>query len=259
MKTHDFFRAIRDHSKTKGIAQHILFILASRADDDGHCFPSYRDLARITGYSLKTIARAIKEIQVDELQIVSQGGSTKGDNRQSTRYRILIGNRSHSDHGQSGNHSQPDHGQSTDRSHRVHPTVVTESTDRSHRVHLSNHEETNEETKARKRAVGVGSFSAVSSKSEDPPIPLMLQTPAFRKAWADFDQHRRNGRAKKDWTYRAKELALETCLDLGPDKAIATIKRAIISGWTGIFERNDSFNHKPKSGPSLDEFGLPKL
>lgn len=260
MKSHEFIFAIRDRSTTKGNAQHILLILASRADDHGYCYPSYRDIARITGYALRTVARAIKGIPTDELQIISEGGSSKDGERQATKYRILIGNRSHNDHGQGDNHSQPDHGQSTDRSHSDHPTVVTESTDRSHSDHPTNHERTNERTKTRKRVRG--SSSAVSSRSSiqdaDPLIPESLQTPAFREAWLAFDDHRRNLKPKA-WTAQAKKLALKRCEKWGPVKATEALDNAVINGWTGIFEPSDSSNHKSKPARALDEFGLPRL
>jgi hypothetical protein len=101
MRSYECITAIRDRSKAKGTAQHILLILASRADPDGFCYPSYRDIAKITGYSLRTIGRAIKEIPGDELQIVNAGGSLKDGERRSARYKILIGNRSPNNHGRS--------------------------------------------------------------------------------------------------------------------------------------------------------------
>jgi hypothetical protein len=136
MKSYQFIFAVRDQSKTKGTAQHILFILASRADPDGFCYPSYRDLAKITGYSLRTIARAIKEIPSDELQVINPGGSLKDGERRSTKYRVLIGNRSQNYHGQ-GNKTMVKITTVSDgdRSQNSNPTVVNLSTDRSQFVH----------------------------------------------------------------------------------------------------------------------------
>jgi Helix-turn-helix domain len=260
MKSYEFIFAIRDRSTSSGIAQHILLILASRADDHGYCYPSYRDIARVTGYSLRTIARAIKQIPSDELQIVCEGGSSKGGERQATKYRILIRNRSHSDHGQSENHSQSNHGQNIDRSHSDYRTVVRESTDRSHSDHPTYQERTNERTKARKRARGSSSATdKQTGQDADPLIPETLRTLAFQDAWAAFDQHRRNGKARKEWTTHAKTIALKKCAEFGPVRAVTAIENSILNGWKGIFEPNGSSNHKPKSQERLDEFGLPHL
>jgi hypothetical protein len=242
LKTHQLIFAIRDRSKTKGIAQHVLMILASRADDSGRCYPSQRDIAKVTGYSLRTISRAIQEIlETGELQIISPGGSAKGGQRRATEYQIAISNRSHTVTGHTPMTVVRDSPVGNlDHSHTVTSTVVTQSTDRSHRVTPTNHERTNERIRARKSAQG-----SSENGTADPAIPPALQTPEFLKAWSDFDEYRRNGKAKKAWTTRAKEIALKTCLKLGASGALVAIERSIMSGWTGIFEPNNNQNPKP--------------
>jgi len=255
MKSYQFIFAVRDQSKTKGTAQHILFILASRADPDGFCYPSYRDLAKITGYSLRTIASAIKQIPGDELQIISAGGSLKDGERRSTKYRVLIGNRSKKCYGQANQTvAEITTVSSDDRSKNCYPTVANFAADRSKFCSLTYQERTNERIAARKRAAR--SSSSGEQKVADPPIPPTLQTPPFVKAWADFDDYRRKGKAKREWTRRAQELVLQKCMKLGPERAVAAIEHSMINGWTGIFEPKQSANHKSKL--PLDEFGLPR-
>jgi hypothetical protein len=69
VKSHQFIFAIRDHSETKGAARLVLIMLASRADDQGYCFPSQQCLVRDTGLTRRTIQRVIKEIPKDELEV----------------------------------------------------------------------------------------------------------------------------------------------------------------------------------------------
>lgn len=251
MKSHEFIFAIRDRSKTKGVIRLVLLMLASRADAGGYCFPSQQCLVRDTRLSLRTIRRAIKEIPRDELEIVEQAGSLKDGERKSARYRILIADPGQADPGQ------------RDPGHNDHRTPVRESADPGQADRLTYQERTNERTKARKRARG--SSSAASSRSStqdaDPPIPESLQTPAFRDAWSAFDRHRRNGKARKEWTPQAKTIALKRCTELGPARAVAAIEHSILSGWPGIYEPkpNGFSNHKPKPQERLDEFGLPKF
>jgi hypothetical protein len=132
--------------------------------------------------------------------------------------------------------------------------------DRSQNDRLTSQELTTELAKARKRA-RVSSLSPSSSDKQiaDPLIPLILQTSMFLKAWAEFDKYRREGKARKAWTSRAKEIALERCLKMGPEAAVSAIECSIMSGWTGIFEPNRGNNQNPKPSRRFDEFGLPAL
>jgi hypothetical protein len=272
MKGYQYPAAVRDYSRAKGMAKFLLLTMATYANDDGNCYPSYYRLAQDTGLSLRTVARAIKQIPKNELEVVEEGGSRKERKRQSTIYRILVTNHSQNDHGQAPNRSQNDYGQNGDRSQADHPTVVNLSNDRSQVDHPTIKELSIEPSKARKRSVDCSPSASLRKKqtadpalppkakqTADPPIPSSLQTPAFLKAWADFDEHRRNGKARKEWTPRAKELALSECAKLGPAAAVTAIERSIVCGWTGIFLPKENSNHKPKPTRELDEFGMAPL
>ncbi|WP_198045311.1 hypothetical protein [Cupriavidus taiwanensis] len=57
-------------------------------------------------------------------------------------------------------------------------------------------------------------------------------------AWEAFDAHRRNGKAKKDWTDHAISLAIKELgklRDAGNDPR-AVIEQSILRGYTGLFE-----------------------
>src|SRR5260221_5073321 len=114
--SYEHINFVRDHSKAKGPARFVLWAIASRIGEDLCCYPSYQCLARDTKLSVRTVVRAIKQIPSDELEIVERGGSPKEEQRRSTKYRLIIPDRSHADYSTNGDRSQP-----------VNSTVVTES------------------------------------------------------------------------------------------------------------------------------------
>lgn len=67
----------------------------------------------------------------------------------------------------------------------------------------------------------------------DEVIPPEIDTPAFRAAWAEWHSYRRESR-RQAWVARTRATALAELAPLGPDAAVAAIRRAIASGWQGI-------------------------
>ena len=65
-------------------------------------------------------------------------------------------------------------------------------------------------------------------------VPLLLDTPEFRQAWADWLQHRKEKR--KPVTPLSAKQSLTELEAMGPDRATAAIRHSIGKGWTGIFE-----------------------
>jgi hypothetical protein len=65
-------------------------------------------------------------------------------------------------------------------------------------------------------------------------MPGTLNNPAFRAAWADWEQHRRE--LKKKLTPLAAKRLLSKLESWGEARAIAAIAYSIERGWTGIFE-----------------------
>jgi len=65
-------------------------------------------------------------------------------------------------------------------------------------------------------------------------FPGVLDTDAFKAAWAEWTQYRTERKAKLTATTIKKQLAkLEK---LGHDGAIAAIEQSIVNGWVGLFE-----------------------
>lgn len=63
-------------------------------------------------------------------------------------------------------------------------------------------------------------------------LPPELDTPAFRSAWAEWEQHRRE--IKKKLTPLSVKLAINQLASLGEKAAIEAIRHSIANGWTGI-------------------------
>lgn len=75
------------------------------------------------------------------------------------------------------------------------------------------------------------------SKKEggDPPFPKALETEAFRAAWAEFTEYRRE---KKKPRFASRTVAAKFAeFELwGEAKAIQAIRNTIANGWDGVFE-----------------------
>jgi Helix-turn-helix domain len=248
---------VRDHSKTKGRAKFLLLVIATRTDDEGCAFPSYKILRGDTGLSTSSIQRALSEIPNTELEIIEKGRSEKGQQRRTTKYRILVPDRSQDEHSvrttvvnmrtvEDNNRSQDDHS----TVFKNPTTVVKNAPDYGHPGYLTvnNSQRTVSEQskggdapkrKARKLA---GDVSALI-------LPLFLDRPEFRKALEDWQVHKQ---AKRDpLTQRALELIVTDCEKWGLEKSIEYIHHAIKTGWKGIYEPDSSArnngNIRPKS------------
>lgn len=65
------------------------------------------------------------------------------------------------------------------------------------------------------------------------PLPLLLNTPEFRAAWADWCADR--AERGKPLTQRAATIALNKCAELGQEAAVAAIRHSIECGYQGIY------------------------
>ena len=77
-------------------------------------------------------------------------------------------------------------------------------------------------------------------------LPVNLASPAFRTAWAEWDQHRREKRQALTPTAKARQLAKLS--EWGESRAIAAIQHSIGNGWTGIFEDKHANGQGQSSG-----------
>lgn len=58
----DYSRLVRDHSRTRGPARAVMFVLASRANAEGVCWPGENRLAREAGVSKRTVIRVLPQL-----------------------------------------------------------------------------------------------------------------------------------------------------------------------------------------------------
>jgi hypothetical protein len=222
MKSYQFPAAVRDHSVTEGTVKHVLLTLATYANDNGECYPSHKALARATGLSRRTIERVMKEIPANELQVVEKGKAAG----HSTKYRLTVNSR-HADGSQTLNSRHGDG--------------------------LTTNELPIELPKARKRAPS----RSLASDARQVVILPELDTPQFRKSWAEWLEYRKQ--IKKPLSPLSQQKQLNKLKFWGSARAVAAINHSIANGWIGIFEPQGENGHKSKLRTSLDESRLPRL
>lgn len=78
------------------------------------------------------------------------------------------------------------------------------------------------------------------SKAKATPTPILesLECEAFKSAWTEWRQHRRE--ARKPLTPTAERKQLAKLAAWGPDRAVEAIGLSISNGWAGIFEAKQS-------------------
>ncbi len=81
------FHAVKDYSKTSGLARTILMCIADRCDEHNESWPGMDLLAKEVNCTKRSVINALKKIPEDELKICHRGGSKQGD---SNRYRLLL-------------------------------------------------------------------------------------------------------------------------------------------------------------------------
>jgi hypothetical protein len=67
-----------------------------------------------------------------------------------------------------------------------------------------------------------------------PPMALPFDSPDFVLFWSNWEQHRKEKKAKLTPTARNQQL--EKLKDMGEHRAVAALKHSLANGWTGIFE-----------------------
>ena len=80
-----------NQSSLPPIVKHVAFVLSTFADKFhlNHCYPNFRQLAKLTGYSLGTISKAIRQLEQAGMVLVERcSGFRKGWKR--FRYQLLI-------------------------------------------------------------------------------------------------------------------------------------------------------------------------
>jgi hypothetical protein len=86
------------------------------------------------------------------------------------------------------------------------------------------------------------STSVLVSTNVDTPLPF--DSADFKLFWSNWEQHRKEKKAKLTPTARNQQL--EKLKDMGEHRAIAALKNSLANGWTGIFEPEQA---KPNGYP----------
>ena len=185
-------------------------------------WPGQRALARAMSASLRSVQKWQSELVECGVLLVHSGANSGVTNR----YRLNIAALP-----RSGNVEEPCAADARGSDQRCAPAAApprTSCTSPPHQMRTKTTGKIREET-------GV-----------DVDIPESLQTPEFLEAWADFLADRK-GRRKAVTPLAAKRL-LAKCLSWGPDKAIRSIGSSIESGWTGLFDPDQSGRKQQRTG-----------
>ena len=89
--SHAAFSHVRDNSRAKGSAKSVLLMIADRANNENgwKCYPGITRLARETGYSERTVRKAVRTaIELGELRVLRRGGFYSGKG-QANVYQIV--------------------------------------------------------------------------------------------------------------------------------------------------------------------------
>ncbi len=79
----------------------------------------------------------------------------------------------------------------------------------------------------------------IASEAVAPPaLPVVLKTPEFEKAWADWLSYRREAKLQV-WKSRTIAAKLAELAEWGSDAAVASIRASIANGWKGLFARDE--------------------
>lgn len=200
-------------------------LLRHRNRQTGLCCPSIKTIAAVVGGNRKTVIRAIAVLEAAGWIVVSRSErrGQRGHNRYTIAESHLTTHRNSVTEGPLTGGNGP----------RVTPGGVTEGP-------LNGVTEGPEpQRKITPR---------IQPHKNGVELPAVLDTPEFRAAWNDWEQHRRE--KKKPNTALSRKQQLKKLANYGPTKAIELIERAILKGWQGIVfpeEDNRNGNGKPKT------------
>lgn len=127
-----------------------------------------------------------------------------------------------------------------------------------------------EEEDKDKEKEGLGGAQLLPAKIEPPaelpltsPLPPVLETPAFRAAWDDWQAYRRERRLPK-LIPKSEAAQLTRLAEWGHDNAVRSIRESISQQWQGLFEPKASAtqlgstpgaNKHQQKAPTAEEHG----
>ena len=226
-------QAVFQHSRSTGSARVVLLAIAECLNGStGRCDPSIARLAKMGNVSRRQCLRIV------ELLRESGELETFGRERSRLNYKVTLPGATGDTHDTSLEKPSGD----THDTNLVTPRAPTGDT------HVTLTGRTGKtEGKARKKR-------ATSSRKFDPTkadVPAKLDTPEFRKTWADWCGDRKA--RGKPITERAATRQLNSLAKLKPSDAVACIDASISNGWTGIFPERFSTNGTGQPAAATDE------
>lgn len=221
----------------------VMLALSDYAADDGsRAYPAVNTLATKVGCSPRQARRLLKELVAEGwLEILHRGGKS-GKSKDTTEYRIVLEmlteEREPAKDWEKGVSLTPPPGMS--------PTTGGGVTHVTPRVSPVSPEPSGEPPK-NKGKKGDSLFGG----GDDPFEGTVLDTPAFRAAWAEWMMYRRQRKLPKLVAVSIKKAAKEL-VSYGEAGARASIEQSIAKGWNGLFEPRGTFTAGGKAAAALD-------
>ena len=117
-----------------------------------------------------------------------------------------------------------------------HMTVICQTDDRHPRTYSYSETETYSETKSKTKG---GARTADAC----PPLPVILDTEAFKSAWTDYVAYRKQAKLRRLMPMSVRDQWAEM-EGWGHDEAVEAIRTTIRKGWQGIFKpKANGTNH----------------
>jgi len=201
----------------------VLMAITDRIGGNGRAWPGYRRLAADTGLHTDAVARAIEQL-VSLGLVVREPGKRGG-----FTYRL------------SAKCERPQNADSSARKMRTvapakHGQYCPQNADIT--IPINQTQEPEPRTKRRARRTAAADSWAIALDAMTLTSPL--RTEAFRVAWADWCDHRRE--LRKPLSAKSIKAQVGQCEAWGETRAIEAIRASIRAGWQGLFEGNGNRN-----------------
>lgn len=241
----DVDNAIRE----SGLPPHqrlVLYAMATYVGPDGLCWPSVERLVHDTGFKRRMVQKALSALRSSGQIMAIHDPSHKA-----TTYRLSVSEGAHpSAHVQPSARRTPVRGGGamecaggrTPVREGAHPSAPKQPRTTS--------ELPEEQEGEGLDAQAPKSVSAPKAPDPSPDLPAVLDTPAFRAAWAEYIAYRHDRHLPK---LLAKSIAAQwrKMKDWGEPGAIEAIQTTIANGWQGIFPPKGTNGNVPyRSNPA---------
>ncbi len=233
-------RALADGGAKLLLVYYALCRLESDAPDEakGCFYASTNQIARHSGLSPRSVQGVLPQLEISGLATILSGrGAGIRGSHIANRYTLL--------------EITPPYALDA---YTPYATGAYAHTQISHEIFADN-----KELEEQKEIEGVDDEKPKRLKSsliQLPPIPVELDTPAFRIIWDEWIQHRKD--KKKGLTATTATKQLKQLSAWGSEKATAALDKAIHEGWQGFYEPKEFFPTNDQSVPSLPKSKEPE-